>query len=295
MNAEPAPIAKQWIVGVDGSSDARAALQWAAHMAADRSERVTPLGGSHIPLAVVAMAGGRDVDIDRAEMHTAAVVAAESTVGAVDTRGVVDKPLVFDGHPAPLLIERSNSDTVVVVGRRGITALKHRLLGSVSQYLATHSDGPVVVVPAAWDDRPCRKIVVGFDDSEHSVAALRWALDIATEDHSVVALIALDLVSWLSPETTLELHGDLIEMAEKRLVDAVDAVDPRRRAERSIVLESPRRAFTTVLDDADLVVVGPRGRGETDRAMLGSLTAWLVSTATCPVAIVPSSSIPAES
>jgi nucleotide-binding universal stress UspA family protein len=256
-------------------------------MAAARDERVTPLSGSHVPLAVAAMAGGREFHVDQADLLAQATMAAARTVGAVDTSGVVDEPLVLEGHPASLLLDRSGKESVVVVGRRGITALKHRLLGSVSSHLATHARGPVVVVPAGWNARPCRRIVVGFDGSEHASAALRWALDIATDDNEVHLVIALDVVSWLSPQVTAELHGDLIEAAEQRLTDAADRVDPTHRAERSIVLDSPRRALTDVLDDADLVVVGPRGNGALDPAMLGSLTTWLVSTATCPVAVIP--------
>lgn len=287
MSTEPAPNATQWNVGVDGSSDAHAALQWAAHMASERGERVTPIGGAHLPLAVAAMAGGRDSYLDRAGIHADATVAAERTLDAVDTRGVVDEPVVLEGHPASLLIDRADGDAVIVVGRRGITALKHRLLGSVSQYLATHAETPVVVVPDGWDQRVCDRIIVGFDGSQQSRAALRWAIDIAGDDTHIVALSAIDVAPWLSTQLALERQGGLIEAAMRRLDEAAEAVDPNRRAERSIVLRGPRHALTEAMVDADLVVVGPRGLGGLARALLGSLTTWLVSTAPCPVAVIP--------
>ncbi len=291
MSIETAIAEGRWVVGVDGSPDARAALQWAARMAAERGERVTPIAGWHVPLPLVAMAGRRGGDVDRMGMQAEAATSADHTVGAIDDCGVVDAPLVIEGHPAPLLLERSGPDRVIVAGRRGISALKHRLLGSVSQYLATHADGPVVVVPADWDDRPCRRIVVGFDGSDHSADALRWALDLATDDCTVVALIAIDVAPWLSPELTMERDGDLIEQAQQRITGSLDGVDPLRRAERLVVLHSPRQAFAEALTDADLVVVGPRGLGGLARSMLGSLTTWLLSAAACPVAVVPSTSV----
>ena len=87
----------------------------------------------------------------------------------------------MEGHPAPILSDMAGPDTPLVVGRRGISQLRHRVLGSVSQYLATHARGPVVVVPDEWESSPLQRIVVGFDGSEDAAAALRWALSIAPE------------------------------------------------------------------------------------------------------------------
>lgn len=295
MGIEVASTEKHWFAGVDGSPDAKAALRWAVQFAVERGEIVTPLSAWHLPLALVAMAGRRGGDVDRIGMKAQATVAADETLAAVNTKGVVDNAIIAEGHPAPLLLERASDDAIIVVGRRGISALKHRLLGSVSQYLATHSEGPVVVVPADWDDRRCQRVVVGFDGSEHSAAALRWALDIAPAGSDVVALIAIDVAPWLSAERTEELYPDLIAEAQKRITDAADAIDPLHRAERSVVLHGPRQAFAEAFTDADLIVVGPRGIGGLARAMLGSLSTWLLSDAPCPVAVVPSTQTPGES
>lgn len=290
MSTESIPLARHWVVGVDGSPDARAALQWAAWMAATRDERVTPLAGWHVPLVLAAMAARRGGGgVDHMGIKAEAATAAYSTIEAIETCDVVDEPLIIEGNPAQLLVEQSDDRTVIAVGRRGISALKHRLLGSVSQYLATHATGPVVVVPAHWNDRACRQIVVGFDGGEHSAAALRWALTLATDDCEVTALMAIDVAPGLSPALTVERHSDLIEPVEQRLIAAIDAVDPSHRARRTIVLHGPRQAFADALTTADLVVVGPRGLGGLARTMLGSLATWLLSDAACPVAIVPSS------
>lgn len=295
MGSETTTATTRWLVGVDGSPDAEAAFQWAIQMAARRGERITPMSAWHLPLTLAALAAKRGFDVDRMGLEAEAGYAADEMIRGLDNRDAVDDPMVLEGQPGPLLLERSGPGTVVVVGRRGVGGLERRLLGSVSQYLATHADGPVVVVPAEWQTRECRTIVVGYDASPYADEALRWALDIADDDTRIVALIAVDMTPWLSAETTLERHGDLIEQAETRINAAADLVDPQRRSIRSLVVGSPRRAFTDVLDDADLVVVGPRGLGGLARAMLGSLTTWLLSTAPCPVAVVPSSAPEEES
>lgn len=101
-------------------------------------------------------------------------------------------------------------------------------------------------------------------------------------DTEVVALIAIDVAAELGTQLSTEPPGAVSETVEQHIVAAAVAVDRLHRAERSIERMGPRYAFTRAFDDADLVVVGPRGRGELGWSMLGSLTMWLISTATCP-------------
>ena len=53
---------------------------------------------------------------------------------------------VVEGHPGPVLCEASTAASLVVVGSRGHGAFAGMLLGSVSEFLATHSECPVVIV-----------------------------------------------------------------------------------------------------------------------------------------------------
>lgn len=278
-----------WIVGVDGSPDGCTALNWAVAMASDIGGAVTPLTVWRVPLPISLGARHRVLEVDRLGIEAEAATMASATVDGVDDpAAVVVEPRVLEGHPAPVLLGESNPASCVVVGRRGVSDLKHRLLGSVSQYLATHAHGPVVVIPACWTRTPCRRIVVGFDGSAHAAAALRWALDVAPPDAQITALIAIDLVPWLRPESVEERYADILDEARQRLLAAVDDVDPTRRAERSVVLHGARQALAAAGADADLIVVGPRGIGGVARTVLGSVTTWLLHEAPCPVAIVPS-------
>jgi len=71
------------------------------------------------------------------------------------------------------------------------------------------------------------------------------------------------------------------------LSKAVDAADPDGRAIRQIELHGARQMLADASGDADLVVVGPRGLGGAARAMLGSVTTWLLHASPCPIAVVP--------
>lgn len=275
------------MVGLDGSDGSASALRWAHALATARHERVTPIAAWHVPFPIWLMSGRRVVDVDRAGIKAEVAVHAAEAIRRVDDESVLDEPLVVEGHPAQVLLEAAGVDTPLVVGRRGISELQHRLLGSVSQHVATHASGPVVVVPDDWETSPLERIVVGFDGSEHAAAALSWALSIAPEGAEVEALIALDVIPWLSPETVVERHPDAVADARDRISAVADEVDPAGRASRHFVLHGPRHALSDVFEDADLVVVGPRGIGGLARTVLGSVTGWLLNEADCPIAVVP--------
>ena len=279
-----------WIVGIDGSPDACAALSWTTEfVAAVGSGAIVPVTAWHVPLPITALAGRRPIEVDRMGLQAEAELLVASTVDEVDDpKAMIGPAEVVEGHPAPVLLGRSGPDSVVVVGRRGISDFKHRLLGSVSQYVATHASGPVVVVPSTWSGRPCRTIVVGFDGSDHAIAALRWALEVAPADAEVTALMAIDVIPWLRPELVEQRYPAEVAAAEERIRAAIDDVDPEQKVRREVVLHGARQALTEASGEADLVVVGPRGIGGVARAVLGSVTTWLLHDAPCPVAVVPS-------
>jgi nucleotide-binding universal stress UspA family protein len=282
---------ERWVVGVDGSDGAANALRWAIGMAESTGADVVPVCAWHVPLSIAALAGRREIDVDRMGLEAGAELAAMSTIERVVADGgdgvSIDDLQTIEGHPSEVLLDLTGGRTGVVVGRRGISEVRHRLLGSVSRDLATHGAGAVVVVPEEWPARPCGSIVVGFDGSDHSQAALEWAVINAPDGATVRALIAVDVIPWLRPELVAERHPEYVEAAESRIRVAADKVDPEGRVGRDVVLHGPRQALAEAMNDADLVVVGPRGIGAVGRTLLGSITSWILHDARCPVAVVP--------
>lgn len=281
-------MSRTWTVGLEGSPSADGALAWAASLASERQERVRPVAAWHVPLQLAALAGRRVHDVDRMGLQAQAEVFAQDAIDRLADARVVDPVSVVEGHPAHVLADCAGADTAIVVGRRGIGELKHRVVGSVSRYLATHATGPVVIVPEGWTARPVRDIVVGFDGSEYAQAALAWALQIAPPDAQVRVLVAVDVIPWLRPELVVERHPEEVAAARQRIAAAADEIDPEGVASREFVVDGPREALARELASADLVVVGPRGIGGLARMLLGSVTTWLLHESPCPVAVVPS-------
>jgi nucleotide-binding universal stress UspA family protein len=194
-----------WLVGMDGSDHARAALRWAAGRAESSGADLSVLTAWNVSSPMLFFFGHRVADLNSDDLRVEATDLVNDALASVASGSDLGRnAIVVEGQPAHELADRSDDSTVVVVGRRGVSGLKHRVLGSVSQYLATHSNGPVVVVPSAWESERCDNIVVGFDGSEPSIAALKWAIAMAPETATVTALIALDVIPWLTPELAEE-------------------------------------------------------------------------------------------
>jgi nucleotide-binding universal stress UspA family protein len=140
------------------------------------------------------------------------------------------------------------------------------------------------------------KIVVGVDGSVASNAALRWALDEAR-----LCGVRLEAVhAFASPEvstTSQALH--LIEtdfapfraagaaLVDRALSEAGAAAEPVE-IERSVVEWPPAAALLDAAKEADLLVVGSRGRGGFAGLLLGSVSEQCAHHAPCPVVIVRS-------
>jgi len=164
----------------------------------------------------------------------------------------------------------------------------------VSAAVAAHARCPVVVVrdgaPLARQRRP---VLVGVDDTAHAAEVIGFAFDEA-------ALRGVDLVGvrawrppsqpWRSDVRPLVLDVDELETAERRAVNA--ALDGWREkypgvgVSVRVVPGDARRVLTAVSDDAQLLVVGFRGRGGFVGLTLGSVSHYVLQHASCPVAVV---------
>jgi nucleotide-binding universal stress UspA family protein len=63
-----------------------------------------------------------------------------------DYPGVVIREIVFEGHPAPALVQASRDADLLVVGSRGHGEFVGMLLGSVSEHCVTNAHCPVLVL-----------------------------------------------------------------------------------------------------------------------------------------------------
>src|SRR6188472_4724488 len=143
------------LVGFDGSQGAQRALAWATEHADD----------VHSPHRVC-IARGDLYQLSRwADEWTAGLAQewAEQARSQLEACTVEFDVEIADGNAAPVLIDRTTPESLVVVGSRGRGVFDAIPVGSVAQHVTRHAGGPVVVVRQT-ETPSSRRVVVGADD-----------------------------------------------------------------------------------------------------------------------------------
>ena len=146
-----------------------------------------------------------------------------------------------------------------------------------------------------------KSIVCGVDGSPDSAAAVTVAARLAERLGS--RLILANVVEYVhSPYATVGAIGsggvarapvaDVLEQQVRtgqRLLEEMAAQAHVETADRRVVpgFAAERLADLADEEDAELIVVGSRGRGAFRAAFLGSVSTSLVGVARCPVLVVP--------
>jgi nucleotide-binding universal stress UspA family protein len=141
---------KQILVGVDGSSESRKALRWAADEAVRHGSELVALTAYLAPppppsSATVAFQGA--IASSEAANEGAKQLLMETIKDVLgEDPPVRVQPRVKQGNAAKLLADLSEDADLLVVGSRGHGGFAGLLLGSVSQNVVTHANCTVVVV-----------------------------------------------------------------------------------------------------------------------------------------------------
>jgi nucleotide-binding universal stress UspA family protein len=269
------------VVGVDGSPSSEHALRWAAGQARLTGQEVHAVITWELPVPYDVPV---PVDLNwRADASAALTKSIENALGEPGSPPVVQH--VIEGRPAKVLIDAARDADLLVVGSRGHGGFTGLLLGSVSEHVLAHATCPVVVV---HEHRATTgRIVVGIDGSPESSQALRWAAREAElsgcELHAVLA--------WHIPFTygVLDMNEpDWAAHASQVLATAVAGAlegTAAARVVQEVVEDYPAAALLHAAEEADLLVVGSRGRGTFAGLLLGSVSRHVAAHASCPVVV----------
>lgn len=285
------------VVAVDGSESATQAVGWAARGAHAASCPLHIVSVVHVPAFYYSepylAESFRDELEESARRHLSdAKEFAEKSVDGplnVTTEG-------HRGKVASTLVELSKTARMVVLGSRGHGEFTGLVVGSTAVATLAHAESPVVVVRGrTTDGRPPTDgpIVVGVDGSENSEAATA----VAFEEASVrgATLIAVHVWSDVSVQPVLgaapeDPHWSRIQTEEEAVLSeriaGYRSRYPDVAVERVVARDRPVRVLSGYAEDAQLIVVGRRGRGGLTGMLLGSTSNALVHTADCPVMVV---------
>ena len=139
---------KEILVPVDGSEGSHRAARLAARMA---SALGVPLKFLHVipatPESIMAMSKMSREDIAAIEQERGGTVIAAARA-AIGETGAGAEALIIVGDPAEEILTYMDrhKDSMVVLGRRGLSRFQTIVLGSVSEKVMRYARGPVTVV-----------------------------------------------------------------------------------------------------------------------------------------------------
>ncbi len=277
------------IVGVDGSAGSAVALQWALDHA-DRLGVVRPVMAFTSGLYALGYGAIEQFDAgggpyrSEAELHLRMFLQEHAP-------SLADVGLVVEDRAGAGLVESAAGSELLVVGTRGWGSRVDLSIGSVGAYCIRHARVPVALIPAAVP--PIHEqldVVVGFDGSAHSRAALRWTLTHLRPSATVTAVRVFTSDSVVgeplppSPETA---ETRAREELEQGVIDVLSGVHGHPAVELLAVSGDPRAALRSASSDADMLVIGSRGHGVLDRLLVGSVATALAHHPSLPTIVVP--------
>ena len=279
------------VVGIDESPAAKVAVQWAARDAELRKIPVTLVHAISPEVATwpnVRLPAGlarwqRDRGRRLVDEAFKLVEEASQHGGPAEVHSEV-----LASAAVPTLVELSKEAELVVTGCRGSARWPGQLLGSVSSGLVRYAHCPVAIVhdedPSHPNEAP---VLVGIDGSSASELATAIAFDEASRRN--VGLVALhawsdaDVSEWPGIDSPAAQS-----MAEEVLAERLAGWQekyPDVPVSRAVVCDKPARQLVERSADAQLVVVGSRGRGGFAEMLLGSVGEAVAQMAQVPVIV----------
>ena len=284
------------LVGVDGSEEAERAARYALELASRVDASVTVLHVVEAGTLDLAKGSGEQTEF---RQERAAVLADIEAI-AEEVGHPVDDELA-EGDPATQLTEyASERDAdLVVVGRQGLTGVKRRLLGGVTEQVLRHSAVPVLVVPDEADVFAVDRLLVPTDGSENAELAAPHAAALARIDGGAVDVLnVIDLHDAGGAFDAGGLPPEFVERLEERGEEAVDRAADGIRAEyaeaavrtaveRTTAMGGVAAEIEAYIEDhaVDAVVMGSHGRGNLERALLGSVASKVLRSVDVPTLV----------
>lgn len=276
------------LAACDFSPDARKAVERAAMLcAADPARHGVVL---HVVesswLDGLKRLGRRPTGVDRSLTDDTTQALKELADGAAQRTGGRLEPQVHVGGVVDVIARQAEGCDLLVLGARGTHPLRDSMVGTTAERLIRQIPKPVLVVrtdPAA----AYRRVVAGVDFSPNSEAAFVLGQAIApdAELHLVhVADVPFEDQMRYSGISASLLGEYRIKARQEAEVQMNRWLERARASGASVqgVVEDAGHVPTRLIDkarelEADLIVVGKRGRSLTEALLLGSVTFHLLS------------------
>lgn len=280
------------VVGVDGSASALRAVRLGAAEARMRNRPlrvVHALGWPRRNMPAVAEPAG---PLDGGPRYEAGRIVARAMAQARAVAPELDVTSgIAEGEPAEAMLGEAPKAALLVLGDRGLGGFASLLLGSVAGQVSGHASCPVLIARGA---EPANgPVLVGVDGSVSASHAVGFAVEeAALRGTDLVAVHVFNHPGSSGPGDMQPLVYDVEELRadeERLLAETVTGWTeryPEVTITQRLVRGRPNHVLTDLSADAQLIVVGARGRGGFAGLVTGSVSQAVLHHSECPVAVV---------
>jgi nucleotide-binding universal stress UspA family protein len=276
------------LLATDGSEEAELAARTAADLAKTSSELhvvyvlVLAPETLHDPFGTAA----------REELERRGRARLDELVGRLEASGgAVEGAHLRVGSPGAEIVAQAEElgAGLVVLGSRGLGAMRRALMGSVSDSVVRHAPCPTLVVREEPLTFPT-KVLLATDGSEEARLAASTAADLAGGTDSELHVVTVGPFIPTVLAATEEEPARMAREARRALDEQVGLIEAAggNVAEAHLRLGGPAEEIVALAEDvgAGLIAMGSRGRGGIRRALMGSVSERVVRHAHCPVMII---------
>ena len=217
---------------------------------------------------------------------------AEEKIKAISKeKGIpFEKIIVMEGTASKIIIDSAEKEGVdlIVIGRRGMSAVEKLFIGSVANQILRTSPVPILLTKKKTGTPQFKKIIVPTDFSEREEIERDLAWDLAKGFGSELTLLhVLELHDFeFSPRVLEELMESLLERLKRRktreMADLQVTEDVYRAVNASVGI-----AEYAETHNFDLIVISTCVQSKLERFFLGSTTEKVISYTQIPIFAIP--------
>lgn len=137
-----------------------------------------------------------------------------------------------------------------------------------------------------------RKFLVAVDGSEESLAAARYAVELAGRMSGELSVLHVILIpEYISEDVSTRLKKDLRTKGEQAIMKVRQAANGKNIHLHEKIVTTSKSVVTTICEFAtnkgiELIIVGRGGAGGVAKMMLGTVAVGVAREAKCPVLLV---------
>ncbi len=281
------------LLATDGSKAAEDAALLLAQLPHEGTMDLTILSINYYPLVFEPIEIANQATRNEAEEIQLARNACDRIERMFEGADVRCTKVIRNGHPGVTIVDEAQQRGIdlIVVGSIGHSTFSRMLLGSSSDFVASHAPCSVLVArptPSREAGHHYLKACIAYDGSDatkHAIGMLRANALPANTHYDLVSILSLP---YPFSDLPIQVDTEEIRTALTREVEAA-ALEMRDFASNvcSHVIESEHVGDGVVefaaKNQSDIILMGDTGRGLLGRFLLGSVSRYVLRHANCSV------------